>query len=175
MPDAYEIHDGAFLQQKTYTSAADALIATLGPVPGGRVWSILSAYINTSVSETQDFWFALTNYYNFPVTLPQEFTTDPATAKYFPMLREGMELKLFPNEYLKGYRDAATAGSTISLVIRYIETDLQYYVELDKQKNLQRRMRAMEASSPGVRGSGGFIRPATLRDFSSPIRTPRER
>lgn len=155
MPDAYELHDGAFVQLQTNTSAANGLSAIVGPVPAGKIWTVMSAVAAPSVAETQIYWFALTNFgVTFPVTLPASIALAPAVQQFYPLVREGMELKMFPGEYLTAYRAAATAASTISIYVRLIETDLPFYVELDKHKVLRRRARAMEITNPNVRIGG---------------------
>lgn len=177
MPDAYEIHDAQFLQKLSGQSAVAGLSCYLsnGIVPGGKVWTFLSAFINVDVAETRNFWFSiLSQGHYFPVTLPQSFALDPATQKYYPMLREGMEIKLFPGERLYAFRDVATAGSTMTIYSRVIETDLQYYVELDKHKVLQRRQMAMEASSP-MRRTGLLSASSRTAPLAPPSRPRFER
>lgn len=156
MPDAYEIHDGQFLQlAASAPSAAGGLFVNTGAVPAGRVWTILSAFVNCSVAETQTYWFAIYGVSDyFPITNPASVSINPVTLQYYPMLREGMEVKLFPGEFLFAFRGAATAGSTISISARYIETDLPFYEELDKYANKARFRRAIDILSPR-RSAGG--------------------
>ena len=151
MPDAYALGEGRFLQNANSLSGANALFASLGPVPRNRVWTILSALAYCSVAETQTYWFAIisldTNRY--PVTAPASASIAPAVTQWYPMLREGMELKLYPGESLYALRAAATAGSSIGLFIRFIESQLPLYEEVEPQ--VQRRRIQL---SPGNLGRG---------------------
>lgn len=176
MPDAYQVHDAQFLQNAYNISAADALVVALGPVPAGKVWTLLNVLGYCSAAETQIYWAAITsidgNFY--PITRPASFAIAPAVQQWWTALLEGMEIKIYPRESIQVRRAAATAGSTIACYIRYIETDLDFYVELDKHKTLQRRSEAMAEARPGfLRRSGagsrasmaaGLIRDRTTRE-----------
>jgi hypothetical protein len=157
MPEAYEVHDGQFIQTVSATSAADALLIGIPGVPAGKVWTLLRAYLTTSAAETQDYWFAILSqgrYY--PITAPVEATINSAISRAFPCLREGMEIKLFQDERIYAFRDVATAGSTISCYASIIENDLPFYVEKDKHAERERKQRAMPVSFVTRRALGGF-------------------
>lgn len=161
MPDAYEIHDAQFLQVLSVTSAADALAISLPSVPAGKVWTFLSAYVNCSVAETQIYWFGIQNPNypgHFPVTVPASRLITPAVYSFYPMVNEGMEIKVFQNESLVVRRAAATAGSTISISGRFIENDMPFYQELEKHANRIRFRRAAQVSGVRASRSGGFDR-----------------
>jgi len=169
MPDAYRLHDARFLQVLSVGSAANALNVTVGLVPAGKVWTVLSARIAVSVAETRSFWFSIYKLGSpfFPVTMPVALLVDPALSKDFPMLTEGMEMKLYPGDGLTGFRDAATAGSTMVTSIRFIETDLPYYSheeplrEVVKQSQLHGSVyRSTGGVSVGGGGGGGGHLPA---------------
>lgn len=169
MPDAYALGEGRFLQNANYVSLANALYANLGPVPVNRIWTILSALAYCSAAETRNYWFAVvsldTNRY--PVTAPASVSIAPATTMWYPMLREGMELRLYPGESLYALRDVATAGSTIGLYIRYIDSQLPLYEEVEPQQQRKRISsvpsnigrgivaRTLPGRSPGSGGEGG--------------------
>jgi hypothetical protein len=140
MPDAYIIGEGRYIQcRNSGLSVAGALLMDLAAVPRNCVWTILSALAYCSVSESQTYWFAVlaedTN--GYPITIPQTAAINPAVSQWYPMLREGMEIKLFPGERLRIYRAAATAGSQIALYARIIESQLPLYEEFEPQ--LQRK------------------------------------
>jgi len=161
MPDAYDIYDGRFLQERQISSSAGGLYAQIGPVPAGKVWTIFQAYLNTSDGETQNFWFSVVSRADraYPVTLPQEFTTDPGVAKFFPMLREGMELKLFPGEYLRARRAAATEGTTITISAKFSETDLPLYRYIEPQRQIPTRRQAHGQSLAPTSGGTSIMHP----------------
>lgn len=85
------------------------------------------------------------------MTVPASIALDPSTI-VLGALTEGTELKLFPGERLGARRIAATAGSTMYILLRFIETDLAYYVEEDQHKVLRSRQRTLVES--GRLGSG---------------------
>lgn len=162
MPDAYEIHDAQFVQMNFNNSAANGLVVASDPaVPAGKVWNVLQAYCYSTIAETQDYWFAVYRHgHAFPVTSVESASTDTATDKYFPALREGMELKLFPGDTLRAYRDAAAVGSVFYIFLSFIETDLPFYEYIEPQEakrlfkarsTVLKRMAGGAASSPGSR------------------------
>lgn len=159
MPDAYEIFHGRFISKLEASSTLAGLLATSAAVPPNRVWTILSAILVVDADETRDFWFSVGSFAGyFGVTIPQSFAIVGAANKWYPMLREGMELKLFPGETLCGHRAAATAGSTMVLHARYIESDLPIYEEYEPQvrrAQVKRRSSGQRISSGGGSGSAG--------------------
>lgn len=160
MPDGYSLHDGLFVQERASTSGAGATGVSMGlNVPAGKVYTILSAELHPSVNETQTYYFAIVtrNSNVYPVTIPTSVALT-STLPY-PMLTEGTEIKMFPGEHLSGYRVAATAGSTLSMNVRWIETDLPpyEYIEPQERKRIAAFKRAIvpdPIKSFGGRGSG---------------------
>jgi uncharacterized membrane protein YgcG len=161
--DAYDLHEARLIQNRNSgVSAANALIASIGPVPAHKVWTICAALAYCSVAETKSYWFAIRsqdgNYY--PITHPQDAVIDPVTQKWFPMLTEGMEIKLYPGESLSVLRASNTVGSTIAIYTRLIESDLPYYQYRDPQKKVfasTQRHGSVFRSTGGISqsGSGG--------------------
>jgi len=132
MPDAYRIDEGRFIAESTITGNADAVTVNINPVvPVGKVWTILQASYNPSVSElkTVQLYIVRPNGLAFSICWPVAVTL--TTTFKAPFITEGMELKLFPGEYLLARRDSATAGSTMTLSVRYIESDLPYFSYVD--------------------------------------------
>lgn len=161
MPDGYEIHDGRFLQFYTSTSSINAHMVANLVVPKNTVRTVLAATLRPNVDETQTVWFSILDpnlAIYFPVTLPQQFAFDISENQNFPMLREGMELKLFPGERLNGHRQAHTVGSSMILDIRFIDADLRYYEYRDPQDRIiqKRQQRSTNIVSSAV--SGGIVR-----------------
>jgi hypothetical protein len=157
MPDGYGLFEGRFIQLRTAISAANALNVALVAVPAGKIWTVLAAALYSSIAETQDYWWAVadpTNNYNFTITFPLEGTTNTALARYFPLVTEGTELKIFPGEILKGYRDAAAVGATLAIAARIIETDLPFY-DYQDQHEVARMNRFRRAIVPPTVGGGG--------------------
>jgi len=139
MPDAYDVKDGRYVQCRTAWSAANGLTIACGAgvVPAGKVRTYISALISGTVAESQIFWFAVQSAtYMFPVTTPATFQITPAQQVFYPLVREGMEIKLFPGETLYALRQAATAGSGIGIYSRFIDVDLPYYSYEDPLKKV---------------------------------------
>lgn len=137
MPEAWEVYDGRFIQEWVGGSAANALAKGSNIVPAGKVWTILCATHTPSVNETQTVWFSIygRSTYDHVVTVPQSIALTVTMG--MPMLTMGMELKLFPGETLFSHRAVATAGSTMNLYLRYIETDLPPFHYEDPQAKIQ--------------------------------------
>lgn len=154
--DAYELHDGRFIQERAVTTGAAELVAPSAVVPDGKVWTILGAYVTCSANETKKYWFAINATGSgrpIPVTRPVDAAIANATYQYFPLVTEGLELRMYPGQYLCAFRDSATAGSTLTLVIRYIETDLPFYSYEEPQKKV---VRSQAAHGSVYRSSGGI-------------------
>jgi hypothetical protein len=169
MPDAYDLHEARLLQQYVNVSAANALYAGSTVCPSGKIWTIISAGYNPSVSETQYVWFSIYNSGStrvYPITAPVSLaltTAIPAAG-----LTEGMEIKIYPGEAFWVQRGAATAGSTMSFFMRYIETDLPFYSYVEPLNKVMRSklqhgasFRATGALSIGSPGSGSHAGPIT--------------
>lgn len=159
--DAYEVHELRFTQIANVVSAANGLYAQVGPVPGGKLWTFLRGVGYPSVSETQYFWWSVytPSTIIFPVTLPLSLALTATMP--VPLLTEGMELRLFPGEYLRINRAGATAGSTIGIAAQYIESDLPFYRYAEPHLE-QIRRRAGELTHQdksrvfALGGGGGF-------------------
>ncbi|MCJ7805728.1 hypothetical protein MUP46_03750 [Patescibacteria group bacterium] len=160
-PEGYELKDGRFVQELQAQTAADALSISVGPVPNGKVWTILSAKLFPGVAETRTVWFAILTlggtYY--PVTAPVTILLN--TIITFPMVTEGMEIKLYQTERLYAFRDVATAGSSFYIRVRIIETDLPYYSYEDPLKKVIAQSQKHGSLLRGAGGgAGGGGRPA---------------
>jgi len=162
MPEAYELHEARFIQTKLVNSAANALYAEVGPVPAGKVWTILCAAGFPSVDETQTVWMAIfipVGGLTFPITTPASMALKMTPPIFRPGVTEGMEIKLYPGEYLRAYRGSATAGSSIYIAVRYIESDLPFYSYEEPQNKVVRqtfkRGSVYRASGGGISERGG--------------------
>jgi uncharacterized membrane protein YgcG len=161
MPDGYEISDGRFLQYYTSTSSLNSHLVAMTACPKNTVRTILAATLRADVDETTYLWFSILDpnlaIYS-PITLPVQFATDVSENLFFPMLREGMEFKLFPGERLNGHRQAHTVGSSMIMDVRFIDSDLKYYEYKDPQSRLiqKRQQRSSNVVSGAI--SGGIVR-----------------
>ena len=160
--DAYELHEAKLIQRREGLSAANALSISLGPVPAGKVWTFLGALLRPSVAETQTVWWAIWDRLlnDVPITVPTSIALSAVIP--YPLVTEGMEVKLYPGEHIAGNRAAATAGSTMFIRVRYIESDLPYYAYVEPLKKviLQKfkhagAVRAAMGGGGGGEGGGG--------------------
>lgn len=152
--DAYELHEARLLQLTQATSAAGAVSVSIGPVPAGKIWTILHASYVCSHAETKSWYFSVYRS-TFPCAMA---VTRPAALAVIatwpnPMLTEGLEIKLYPGEYLFVTRDSATAGSTMQIAARYIETDLPFYSYDEPQNKV---MRSVQKHGSTYRASGAI-------------------
>jgi hypothetical protein len=154
MLSAYDLHEIKLLQEPYVNSAADALFVNSPTVPAGRIWTVLAATCYPSVAETQSVQvsvastragtvYALTNPVSIALSSPLRYAVVPV----------GNELQMYPGEYLQFRRGAATAGSSIVIAIRFVETDLPMYAYRDVQHKVMRRGIAPRPIS--VQRSGG--------------------
>lgn len=153
MPDSYEVYEGRFINQAAIGSGVNGHVCTLTAVPTNVVRTILSAHIDCGVSDTQNFWFAiLRGSVYYAITSPTNVALVPAVNKYHPLVREGMEVKLFPNESLCALREDHAVGSEMWLHVRYIDSPLPLYEEYEPQL---RRAQIRKRGSSGQRSVGG--------------------
>lgn len=158
MPEAYDLHEARLLQTRNISSAAGALSVAAGPVPAGKVWTIRAGSYNPSVTETKVVWWFIYNALSmsFPISVPVSIAL--GTTIGFPLLTDGMEIKLYPGEYIEAGRESATAGSTMSIAISFIESDLPYYSYEEPQRKVVKSQVAhgsVYRSSGGISSAGG--------------------
>jgi DNA-directed RNA polymerase subunit H (RpoH/RPB5) len=130
--DGYDLHEARYIQDKQSISAANADTVSSGVVPAQKIWTVIGGGYFPSVAETKIVQFQIVKSagsYVYPVTLQQNIALD--TTRGLPLVSEGMELKLYPGEWIAVVRDSHTAGSTMILNLRVIESDLPYYAYVD--------------------------------------------
>lgn len=162
MPEAYELYDCKFVQWTSSTSAANALtVLCTTPVPAGKLWTIIGGVYYPSAAETRTVVFGIYNpSYVYPITKAESWAYVGNTNLGLSPVREGMEIKLYPGDYLFVARDVATAGSTMTIGFRFIESDLPLLRYVEPQRQVPSRR---QAHSTGLRStpSAGFGGPGT--------------
>lgn len=171
MPEAYDLHEARFIQYAVHTSAADATSILASAVPAGKVRTYIGGGAYPSASETKVYHWAITANSGaslLPVTTPVSIAL--TSGRGLPLVTEGMEIKLYPGEQLIVYRDSATAGSTMTLILRFIESDLPFYAYEEPQNKIVKKLfqrgsvyrssggiseRSAPGRVPGSEGSGG--------------------
>lgn len=163
MSPLYEVQEYKFVQYLSATSGADALYIGLGPVPANTLWTIRAATVRPSVNETRTWWFAVQGTgwaVSIPVTWPTSLAAAAGTGVSAAFVKEGMEFTLAPGETLYGFRDAATAGSTISIAMAVVIHDLPIYRYTEPLLN-DRKRRSLQDLIAGRgrfdRGRGGSV------------------
>jgi hypothetical protein len=171
--EAYELADIRDVQTFVITSAADALFIPLGPVPRNTIWTVTAARGEPSVNETRVFWFSVQpagTIVAIPVTWPTSLAAVVANQQLPAFVKEGMEFRLYPGERFYIHRDAATAGSTLTLHARVIVSDLpifHYTERLERSRQRKSAAQVLETVRRGPGGGGGgFVgsRPGDITD-----------
>ena len=153
MPEAYGLHDGRFVQEKSVQSAAVATQLQLAPVPADKVWTIIQGAYFPDIAETRTVQFLVItkSTWEYAISNPAAVALGPNIR--LPVVTEGLELKLFPGDSLRIRRDAATALSTMIMGIRYIETDLPYY---SYEEPLKKVVRVAQRRGSTYRSTGSI-------------------
>lgn len=141
-------------QWRYNTSAVAALsVGTAAIVPAGKVWCVFGVGYIPSVAETKIISFEKINAnagIGVGLLNPVSMLLNPASAT---CIEQGMELFLLPGEYIQARRDSATAGSTMTIYMEFVEIDLPLYV-YDEPQVVKRQERAI--SSVRQRLGGGM-------------------
>lgn len=145
--------EARLLQKRSAVSAANATSVLLGAgPPQGKVWILLGVGYYPSVAETRSVGFEKQDGTNtFALNNPVSMLLNPAVAT---CIEQGMECMLFPGELLGVKRDVATAGSTMTLVIQFVEIDLPLYV-YEEPQIVKRTQRALSSIRQRLGGGGG--------------------
>jgi len=157
MPDAYEVYEGRFIQLSTASSAVAATTISSLPVPAQKVMTILAGGYYPDAAETKivSMNIATASGSSYPIAYPVSILLN--TVSRFPVVTEGMELKLFPGEYIYVTRDSATAGSIMVLQLRFVLNDLPYYAYKDPLSptvEVNRKHGSVYRSSGGISQGG---------------------
>ena len=162
----YRLDEALFYNEGAATSAADAVQVLSTAVPRGKVWTILDITYFPSVTETRvvaPYVMSRGNVQHV-IDYAASRAINPAAVQA-GLLPAGIEIVLFAGERIGVWRDVATAGSTMTMNFRYIETDMPGITYIDPQ--IQRaRQRAGEnplqvgfnrSSMAGAEGRGVVV------------------
>lgn len=160
-PDAWEIHEGRFIQETLAASAAGDLFVYTDIVPNGVVRTFLSATYKPSVAETKTIIWYVYGRAGMLHALKEPTTIALSSSITYPLLVQGNEIKLFPGERLWVTRDSATAGSGIYIYSRFVDSDLPFYSRVEPLKKVVNSQRAHVQSristAYGGTGAGAFV------------------
>lgn len=172
--DAYELSHVRDVREGAITSAADAVQVITAAVPAGRIWTILDITYFPSITETRivaPYIYSRANVQHV-VDYPVSRAINPAAVQcgLIPM---GIELRLYPGERLGVWREVATAGSTMTMNYRFIESDLPLYSYTEPQMALrQARARSSVLNAVGGGAIGGGPGSSPGRPGGGPSRPP---
>jgi len=159
---SWNLCEARLRQRRCYISPADSNTAHVGPVPAGKIWVVLAVGYFPSVAETQTISFNIYDANNtFGFLNPLSMALNPARAT---CIEQGMELMMWPGEFLSVVRADHTVGSTMSLSIDFVEIDLPLYT-YDEPQVVKRHVRALSgirtrlSAAGGGRGGGGNVAP----------------
>lgn len=160
-PEAYESHDLRLVQERSNTSAADALFLQLPACPEHKIWSVIGIGYFPSVAETQVVSLHKVSRSGayFGINNPTSFNLNPGIYG----VDQAAPFQLFPGESIIVRRVAATGGSTMSLKMQFIETDLPLYDYVEPQEALRqkkfassiRKVMSRTGGAGGGSGAGG--------------------
>jgi len=86
-----------------------------------------------------------------PLRVPTSIALGAAV--FYPLVTEGNQIVLLPTEVIRVTRDVATAGSTMSIYLQYVESDLPTMKYHDPQKLLSQDRRKRGFSRGSILGS----------------------
>ena len=136
----YRVDELRLPQNRTITSAADALVIDTPTVPRGKIWTILAGRYYPSATETrtvqvQKLWGSIA----YAIRVPQSIALGASVL--LPVVTEGNQAILLPGEAIRVRRDVATAGSTMTIDIQIIESDMPIarFIEPQRELSIKRR------------------------------------
>lgn len=156
--DAYELGEARDVQERSATSAADSVQVLLTAVPQNKIWTVLDITYFPSITETRlvvPYIYSRANVQHV-IDYAASRACNPATVQ-LGLIPMGIEVKLYPGERLGVWRDVATAGSTMTMNCRIIETDMPLYSYVEPQ--IQSRIRRARTEIMSSAGGGGVAGP----------------
>lgn len=166
-PEAYGLQELRLIQQYFLTSAADATALDLTTVPAGKIWTVLAIGYYPSVNETQTVMITkvLANGRVVSIMNPQSVALQPMLFG----LDQGLTVQLYPGENLRIRRGAATAGSTMSCTMQYVESDLPLYFYVEPQEEKRIRQAALQAAGEAARMGRASLNIGAIKGMASRI------
>jgi len=163
-----DLAEAIFVNERNETSAPDATLFAVGPVPQKKLWTIQAATYYPSAAETRICqWFLINPGGTAQYAVSHPLSIGLSGSIRLPLITEGLSFQLLPGQYISVRRDVATVGSTMAIGLVYIETDMPiyHYTEpLMRERQRKSASVALEQLS-GVR--------STTRSFSALVGPPR--
>lgn len=153
--DAYRIDSLRFAAEYTGASAAAGVTkdCTDFVVPANTIRTILFMSYGCDVAESRSIIVKVIGASGITHAIRGAFTVDTNLGNPHAVLEQGNEVRLIPGDRLRFDRSAATAGSIMSLYVRYIDEVQPYQIYIDPQGAKRIRSRFLSKRSGG--GSSG--------------------
>lgn len=153
----YKLEETRLVQERSNASAVNADSVLLGypGVPAGKLWVVLACSYMPDVAETQVITFQKLNATGtaFSLLNPVSLALNPARATF---IEQGMEYLLLPTEYIRIYRGAHTAGSSMSAYMQIVEIDQPLYT-YDEPQVVKRQEKAVSSIRQRLGGGRGSL------------------
>lgn len=154
--DAYRPEELRFVAEFSQASAVagTSIDTTTFVVPSNTIRTILYASLSTDIGEARNGTFKIIG--NGVVHAVRSWAWSTNNGSPIAILQEGNEIRLLPGDRLRLDRDVATAGSTMTLYVRYIDTIMPFQTFQDPYNPARRKSNYLP--NPG---GGGYSGPAS--------------
>lgn len=157
MGDAYRLDELRFPQEYTKSSAVagTSIDCTDFVVPANTVRTIL--YFSYQVDAAENRWLSIMLLGAVTHAIRGPFNYDGNNGVPCAVLEQGMEIRMLPGDRIRVDRSAATAGSTATIRIRYVDhfIPFQKWVEpQDARKRMSPAYRAAREATSGISAPG---------------------
>lgn len=160
MGDAYRLDELRFIQEYSRDSAVagTSIDCTDFVVPANTVRTIL--YMAYQVDVAEDRWISVKLLGAVTHAIRGPFQYNGNNGSPCAVLEQGMEVRMLPGDRIRVDRSAATAGSTATVRVRYVDHFIPYQKNVEPQdarKKLTPFWRAAREAvgGGGVSGGGG--------------------
>lgn len=152
----YPPEEARLIQERSVTSAADALFLDIaGPVPGGHIWTLETIGVSFSAAETQNMQFQKISRSGAILAVFNPFIIACPANMRVTFLEQGLTIVLYQGETLRFRRAGATAGTTITGVVQFIESDMPLYRYIDPQSAARLKTFGTQVAERAAFGGAG--------------------
>lgn len=158
MPESFAAAEFRLVQERAEVSGANWLeLAFTSLVPAGKIWTVIAFGYKPSVAETKTISIG-----KYTRSGAEMAIMNPVSLALNPMVCTPLEqnafIDLLPGEGLTVRRDSATAGSTMSVTMQYIEWDMPLYDYIEPQEAARIKRATVATMAERIRtavGGGG--------------------
>jgi len=158
MGDAYRLDELRFPQEFSQSSAVAGVTidTTAWVVPPNTVRTVLQLTYMVDVGENR--WISVMLLGATTHAIRGPFNYDSNNGAPCAILEQGMEIRMLPGDRIRVDRSAATAGSTMTLRVRYVDHFMPYQRNVEPQdarKKMTPAYRAAREATSGISAGGG--------------------